>query len=207
MDAIYAKPSGRIGILDHKTSSRIDEEFFEKLETDEQCTSYLYAGEVEAKFYKLPYAGEAMEECIYNVLRKAAPKPPTMVRGGLFSVNRNEESATYEMLMAFMQEHDIDYDSLPEKHKGYVSWLRDVGDEQFYVRKFVRRNKAQLQNAGKRLYLEAMDMLDANLRIYPNLSNSYKCLRCAFRSPCLAKEAGYDWEQMIRDNYTRTRDR
>src|SRR5215472_11644363 len=66
MDAIYVKPNGKIGILDHKTSSRIDEEFFIKLETDEQCTSYLYAGEVEAKFYNLPYAGEPMEEVIYN---------------------------------------------------------------------------------------------------------------------------------------------
>ena len=207
MDAIYVKPNGKIGILDHKTSSRIDEEFFIKLETDEQCTSYLYAGEVEAKFYNLPYAGEPMEEVIYNVLRKAAPKEPTMVRGGLFSVNRNEESATYEMLSAFMQEHGIVYDELPEKHKGYIAWLRDVGDEQFYVRKLVRRNKAQLRNAGFRLYLESMDMLDDKLRIYPNLSNSYKCLRCAFRAPCLAKEAGYDYEDMIRNNYTRTRDR
>jgi len=209
MDAIWAKPNGKIGILDHKTSSRIDEEFFEKLESDEQCTSYLYAGEVEAKYYDLPYAGEPMEEVIYNVLRKAYPKPPTMVRGGLFSVNRNEESATFEMLVEWMQQQDppLTYDELPDKHKGYYSYLRDVGDEQFFIRKLVRRNRHQLQNAGYRLYLEAMDMLDPSLRIYPNLSNSYKCLRCVFRQPCLAKEAGYDWEQLIRDNYTRTKDR
>jgi len=209
MDAIWAKPNGKLGILDHKTSSRIDEEFFEKLESDEQCTSYLYAGEVEAKYYDLPYAGEPMEEVIYNVLRKTYPKPPTMVRGGLFSVNRNEESATFEMLQDWMASQDppLTYDELPEKHQGYYSYLRDVGDEQFYIRKLVRRNRHQLQNAGYRLYLEAMDMLDPSLRIYPNLSNSYKCLRCAFRQPCLAKESGYDWEQLIRDNYTRTRDR
>jgi len=130
-----------------------------------------------------------------------------MVRGGLFSVDRQNESATYTMLMEYMQEHGISYDELPEKHKGYVAWLRDIGDEQFFIRKLVRRNRHQLQNAGYRLYLEALDMLDPNLRIYPNLSNSYKCLRCAFRTPCLAKEAGYDWEQIINDNYTRTRDR
>ena len=207
MDAIWAKPNGKLGVIDHKTATRIDEETFEKLETDEQVTSYLYAAEVEAKYYGLPYAGEAMEECIFNVLRKAYPKPPTLVRGGLFSVNRTEESCTYDMLMEFMQENEILYEDLPEKHQGYVSWLRDVGVEQFYIRKLVRRNRHQLQNAGYRLYLEAMDMLDSSLRIYPNLSNSYKCLRCAFRQPCLAKEAGYDWEQLIRDNYTRTKDR
>jgi hypothetical protein len=207
MDAIWRKPNGKHGVMDHKTSSRMDEDFFEKLETDEQVTSYMYAAEIEAKYYDLPYAGQAMEEVIYNVLRKAYPRPPTMVRGGLFSVDRQNESPTYEMLMAFIEENGIDVESLPEKHKGYVAYLRDIGDEQFFVRKLVRRNRHQLANAGYRLYLEALDMLDPNLRIYPNISNNYQCLRCAFRAPCMAKESGADWEQMLRDNYTRTRDR
>ena len=102
MDAIWAKPNGKLGVIDHKTSSRIDEDFFRKLETDEQVTSYLYAAQVEAKYYGLPYAGQEMEECVYNVLRKTYPKPPTMVRGGLFSVDRNNESTTWEMLEEFM---------------------------------------------------------------------------------------------------------
>jgi len=207
MDVVWEKPSGKLGIMDHKTSSRIDEDFFEKLETDEQVTSYMHAAEVEAKYYNLPYAGEAMEECIYNVLRKVYPREPTMVRGGLFSVNRNEESPTYEMLMAFIEENGIDVESLDEKHKNYIAYVRDVGDDQFFIRKLVRRNRHQLANAGYRLYLEALDMLDPELRIYPNLRNDYQCLRCAFRAPCLAKEDGGDFEQLIRDNYTRTRDR
>ncbi|HEX8762902.1 MAG TPA: PD-(D/E)XK nuclease family protein [Candidatus Saccharimonadales bacterium] len=207
MDAITEKPNGKIGIIDHKTSSRIDEDFFEKLETDEQCTSYMYAAEVEAKYYGLPYAGQAMEEVIYNVLRKAYPKPPTMVRGGLFSVDRQNESPTYEMLMAFIEENGIDIESLSEKHQGYISYIRDVGEEQFFIRKLVRRNRHQLQNAGYRMYLEALDMLDPGLRIYPNLRNDFQCLRCAFRAPCIAKEDGGDWEQMLRDNYIMAKDR
>ena len=207
MDGIWQKPSGKLGVIDHKTSSRIDEDFFEKLETDEQVTSYMHAAEVEAKYYNLPYAGEAMEECIYNVLRKAFVKPPTMVRNGLFSVNRNEESTTYELLMAFIEENGIDVQSLDEKHTNYIEYVREVGDDQFFIRKLVRRNRHQLAQAGYRLYLESMDMLDSNLRIYPNLRNDFQCLRCAFRAPCLAKEDGGDWQQLIADNYTRTRDR
>lgn len=207
MDGIWAKPSGKLGVIDHKTSSRIDEEFFEKLETDEQVTSYMHAAEVEAKYYNLPYAGEAMEEVIYNVLRKTYPKPPTVVRGGLFSVDRQNESPTYEMLMAFIEENNIDTEALPEKHQNYIEYVREQGNEQFFIRKLVRRNRHQLQNAGYRLYLEAMDMLNPDLRIYPNLRNDFQCLRCAFRAPCLAKEDGGDWRQMIQDNYTTTRDR
>jgi hypothetical protein len=207
MDGIWAKPSGKLGVIDHKTSSRIDESFYEKLETDEQVTSYLYAAEVEAKYYGLPYAGQPMEECIYNVLRKTYPKPPTVVRGGLFSIDRQNESTTYDMLMDWMQKNEIEYDSLPLQHQAYVSYVRDAGVEQYFIRKHVRRNRHQLVNAGYRLYQEAMDMLDPELRIYPNLRNDYSCLRCAFRAPCLAREDGSDWEQLIRDNYVRQRDR
>lgn len=197
-------------VLTHNTSSRIDEDFFEKLDTDEQCTSYLYAAEVEAQYYGLPYAGQAMEEVIYNVLRKTFPQPPTVVRGGLFSVDRQNESCTYEMLMEFCKDNGIDLatdERVTEKHQNYVAWLRDVGDEQFIIRKQVRRNRHQLRSAGYRMYLEALDMLDPNIRIYPSLRNDFQCLRCAFRAPCLAKEDGGDWQQMIDDNYSRNRDR
>src|SRR5262245_21899896 len=204
MDAIWSKPNGKLGVIDHKTSSRIDEDFFEKLETDEQVTSYLYAAQVEAKYYGLPYAGQEMEECIYNVMRKTYPKPPTLLKTGLVSVNRAEESPTFEMLQQFMAENFIEFDSLPEKHQEYYRYVQEAGDEMFFVRKLVRRNRHQLRNAGYRAYLEAMDMLDPNLRIYPNLSNDYRCLRCAFRAPCLAKEDGSDWEALLADNYTRT---
>jgi hypothetical protein len=207
MDAIWAKPNGKLGVIDHKTSSRIDEDFFEKLETDEQVTSYLYAAEVEAKYYGLSYAGQAMEECIYNVMRKAYPKPPTIVRGGLFSVDRQNESCTYNMLMEWMQENSVEWETLSPTQQAYANHLADLGDEQFIIRKHVRRNRHQLANAGYRLYQEAMDMLNPNLQIYPNLSNDFKCLRCQFRAPCLAREDGSDWEQMIRDNYTHQRDR
>ena len=207
MDAIWVKPNGKLGIIDHKTSSRIDEDFFEKLDTDEQCTSYLFAAEVEAKYYDLPYAGQPIEEVTYNVLRKTYPKPPTIVRGGLFSIDRANESCTYEMLMEWITQNQINVDDLPLQHQTYISYLRDIGDEQYFIRKHVRRNRHQLANASYRLYQEAMDMLDPNLRIYPNLRNDYSCLRCAFRAPCLAREDGSDWEQLIRDNYVRQRDR
>jgi len=207
MDAIWTKPNGKLGIIDHKTSSRIDEDFFEKLETDEQCTSYLLAAETEAKYYDLPYAGQPIEEVTYNVLRKTYPKPPTIVRGGLFSIDRTNESCTYDMLVEWMQENSLNVEDLPAQHQGYVSYLRDIGDEQFFIRKHVRRNRHQLANASYRLYQEAMDMLDPHLRIYPNLRNDYACLRCSFRAPCLAKEDGGDYEQLIRDNYVRQRDR
>lgn len=202
----------RLGIVDHKSAARIDEDLHIKLETDEQCTTYLWAAQIEAQYYDLPHKGEPLEEVLYNVLRKAYPKPPTLLKDGYsFSVNRQSESTTYDMLMAYI-------DSLGEKTKWlwpsgfspnqteYIKYLKDVGDEQFIIRKHVKRNQHQLRNVGYRIYLEALDMLN-DPRIYPNLRNDYTCINCQFRAPCLAKMDGSDWEQLINDNYVVTRDR
>jgi hypothetical protein len=204
MDEIYAKPNGRLGILENKTAQRWGEEELRKLETDEQCTNYLYCAEIEAKYYDLPNAGEPMEEITYNVLRKAYPKPPTQLKNGRFSTDRQNESTTYELLTAFINYHlPPNVFPLTERESNYVSYIRDVGDEQFIVRKNVLRNRHQLENNGKRLYMEAMDMLNPEVRIYPNISNSYQCLNCQFRGPCIAKEDGGDWKFLIEENYAR----
>lgn len=205
MDGVWIKPNGKLGIIDHKTAEKVGEEYFLKLDTDEQCTSYLWAGEIEAQYYDLPHKGEPLEEVVFNVLRKAYPKPPTEVRGGMFSVDRTKESCTYDILMEWIRTN-IPGVALSEKQQGYVDWLKEVGDEQFIIRKLVRRNRHQLRNAGYRMYLEALDML-GEPRIYPNIRNDFQCINCAFRAPCLAKEDGSDWQQLIRDNYSVNKDR
>lgn len=209
MDAIGLKPNGKMVVLDHKTADKMEdsETLNLKLEGDEQVTTYLWAAEIEAKYYGLPHAGQPMEELIYNMLRKAYPKPPTIVRGGLFSVDRKNESTTYELIREWMNDTDTMYSDLPEKHQNYIDWLREMGDEQFFVRKLVRRNRHQLANAGFRIYLEALDMLDPELRIYPNLRKTWECLNCQFRPPCLAIETGEDDAYLISENYSHTRDR
>jgi hypothetical protein len=121
-------------------------------------------------------------------------------------MDRQKESTTAELLEKWIAGH-MPGIPLNEKQQAYLNYLREIGDENFIIRKPVRRNRHQLRNAGYRLYLETLDMLDPNLRIYPNISNSFKCLNCAFRAPCMAKEDGSDWEQLINDNYTVNKDR
>jgi hypothetical protein len=195
----------KLGIIDYKTAAKIDENYFEKLESDEQCTNYLYALEVEANYYDLPHKGKPIEEVLFVALRKTFPKPPTLLKNGMFSVDRTKESTTIEMLEDFIRIF-LPGVRLDQKQQAYVDYVRESGEEQFIIRKQVRRNRHQIANAGMRLYLESIDML-GNPSIYPNITNDWKCLRCQFRAPCLAKEDGGDHEQLIRDNYTTTKDR
>lgn len=197
--------NGRLGIIDHKTAAKVGEDYFLKLENDEQCTNYLYAAQVEAAYYDLPHKGQPLEDIIYNVMRKAYPKNPTELQNGSFSVARETESTTYDILTNWIS-RNMPGVPLNLKQQAYVAYLKEVGDEQFIIRRNVRRNKHQILNAGYRVYLEALDML-SNPSIYPNISNDWLCLNCQLRGPCLAKEDGGDWEQMIKDNYTSNKNR
>jgi hypothetical protein len=206
MDGITTRPDNdRLSIIDHKTAASIGEDYFTKLETDEQCTNYLACAQIEAKYYNMPHAGKSFEEVTYNVLRKAYPKQPTELASGMFSVDRTKESTTYPILKKWIAQH-LPGVALSEKQQAYVDYVRDQGDEQFIIRKHVRRNQVQLGMAMQRLYLEALDMLQQP-RIYPNISNDFRCLNCQFRAPCLAEEDGGDVEQLIRDNYYSNKDR
>lgn len=197
--------NNKMGIIDYKTAAKIEESYFDKLETDEQCTSYLWALEVEANYYDLPHKGYPIEEVLYDALRKSYPKPPTELKNGMFSVSRTDESTTYDILQAWIKIH-MPGIPLSEKQQSYVDWLKDQGDEQFIIRRPVRRNRHQIASAGERIYLEALDML-SEPRIYPNLTNDWLCRNCVFRAPCLAAEDGGDVTQLIEDNYTSARDR
>lgn len=202
---IMDNETGRFGILDHKTTSRMDEDYPKFLELDEQCTTYLWAGESEAKLYDLEY--QQLGFVIYQQLFKAFPKPPTITSHGLPSINRQTESTTAEMFEKCIRENNLSIIfEADAKLQAYYSWLIERGDKIFVDRKTVRRNKAQKDSCGRRLYYEALDMLN-DPSLYPNPTRDYRCINCAFRTPCIAAEDGSDWQSMLEDGYEPNWDR
>lgn len=192
--------SGLYGILEHKSAVDIGEGYFDKLDKDEQCTRYLWAGQQEAELHDLVY--KKLSFVIYNAIRKNYPRPPTPLNSGLFSIDRSKESTTYELLMQYIQERNIGLVvANDEKRQAYIEYVREAGDEQFIERRLVPRNKFEMIACGERMWMEAQDMLTPSLNIYPNPTGDWACLKCAFRGPCIARDDGSDWEQMLRDNY------
>jgi hypothetical protein len=193
--------NGQYGILEHKTAQEIGEGYFDKLDKDEQCTRYMWAGEYEADLYDLPY--KHLSFVHYNGIRKAYPRTPTELKSGMFSIDRTKESTTYALLQQFIKERPFVQMAIrdDEKAQAYIEYVREKGDEQFVQRKTVYRNRAEIKSCGERVYMEAMDMLQPDLRIYPNPTGDHACLRCPFRGPCIARDDGSDWQQMLADNY------
>jgi hypothetical protein len=203
---IQMRETGLYGILEHKSAVDIGEGYFDKLDKDEQCTRYLWAGQREAEDHDLDY--KKLSFVLYNAIRKSYPKPPTQLKSGLFSIDRTNESTTYDMLQSFIAEHNLGIVvANDEKRQQYIQWVLEKGDEQFVERRLVTRNQHEIRSCGERVYMEAMDMLDPGLRIYPNPTGDWACLRCPFRGPCIAKDDGSDWKMMLKHNYQENRGR
>lgn len=206
MDMIQQEQEfGRYGILDHKSASRIDEDYFRHLELDEQCTSYLSFGELEAKIHNLEY--KHLEFITYQAILKGYPKPPTITSRGLPSLDRQNETTTAELFAKCIKENGFQpiYD-VDSKMQAYYTWLLEQGDDRYILRTDTWRTQVQRKNAMTRLYYEAQDMLN-NPVLYPNPSKNYSCLNCRFRVPCIQAETGDDYMQTLADGYIPNWDR
>lgn len=204
--------TGRYGIMDHKTAAKADnEQYIRKLEKDEQCTSYMWAAEREAELYDLEY--KQIDFVLYNTLWKGFPRPPVITSAtknfpqGRPSIDRNMMTTPglwYEAVKERGLEWWIESD---EKAQAYAQYLIDAGDSMFVRRDMVRRNRYEIESCGSRILDEVHDMLAPDIRVYPNPTSDFRCLGCAFRLPCIAKDDGSDWEQMLEDGYEPNYDR
>ena len=199
---IQDRKTGRYGIMDHKTSSyHDDEDFFTKLELDEQVTRYMWAAQLEAEQQDLPY--KKIDYVLYNVLFKGYPKPPTILKNDLPSVNRQTESTTLEMFKECVLGHPLrtEWFTRNDKAQAYYQYLADNGSRRFTRRELVKRNDYELVACGERVLAECRDMLSPDLRVYPNATGEWYCIRCPFRGPCIATNDGSDVSFMLDVSY------
>lgn len=201
---IQENDEGQYGILDHKTTSRLDEDYFRHLDLDEQASTYLWSGEREAEMFDLEY--DELEFIVFEGILKHYPQPPKLLKSGLPSIDRNHPT-TAVLFEKFIQEHNLKivFDGDP-KMQAYYEYLLQRGEETFISRVSTRRNRTARRNTGIRIFYEAIDML-SNPRLYPNPRKDFSCLNCVFRGPCIAVESGYDWLSMIEDGYVTNFDR
>jgi hypothetical protein len=75
----------------------------------------------------------------------------------------------------------------------------DDGGEMFR-RTRIPRTRAALDDLGRRLATEALEMLEADLPLYPSPTPEH-CTACEFRAPCLAMNEGTDAEAILTTTY------
>lgn len=197
---------GRYGIMDHKTTAKLSDDYFRHLELDEQSTSYLGFGQLEARIHGLEF--KDLEFITYQALLKSYPKPPTPLQNGTPSLARTTETTTAKLFEQYIENNGLGpWFEIDKKAQNYYDWLIEIGDERFIKRTDTWRNKMQRHNAMIRLHAEARDMLDPNMVAYPNPSKNFMCLNCIFRTPCIQAETGDDYLLTLEDGYIPNWDR
>lgn len=194
--------TGKFGVTDYKTAGVFDESIDSKLETDPQCSTYIWATQQEDAEWS------DVDNVLYQVLRKVYPSPPTVLTSGLPSVARSTESTTAALFEQYIRERDLlAWFEGNQKAQAYYTWLLELGDANFIQRKYAYRNPAEVKATGEHIKMVAREMVDINTQIYPRYTGDYNCTRCAFRVPCISMQDGSDYQAIIDDGYERNKDR
>ncbi len=184
LDGIVEDPTGRYWILEHKTTGQMGR--IDWLDVDTQVGSYAWAIQKQL--------GINIAGIIYSQALKSAPSPPDKLvkanKGRNFSVNKQQRT-TYELYMKTMEKNGV----TPEYYGEFLQFLKEK-ENPFFRRIQVHRNQASLDFVGRNIYMEASEMLDPDLNIYPNPSY-FNCNGCRFREPCIAQQNGYDHQFIL----------
>jgi hypothetical protein len=190
LDMLAKDEHGRYWVVDWKTTSRMLNEGKEEsfLELDDQISSYVWALKT---YYNIPVAG-----FVYVEIKKAYPQPPEeltrLYKGRKYSTNKQ-----------FLTTHQIALDTFLRKdaeafqaglYDDYLEWLRNEGPR-FHQRHQIHKNDYEIQQIGKNIYLEALDIIRDPL-VYPT-PGRFSCPSCLFRQPCLGVNQGEDYEYTL----------
>jgi hypothetical protein len=162
----------------------------EYLQLDDQITSYCWG----FRELGIPVAG-----FIYVEIKKAFPQEPEPNKrqreGRWFSVNK-QQTTSYEVYRRTVSENDvIAYES--GLYNEFLDWLKENSGDDSYVRRHeVIRNDEELDNAGLYIFQEAAEICNNTLPNFPS-PGRFACTGCAFRTPCVAKNRGEDYQYAL----------
>lgn len=199
IDMLAIDENGRYWVFDWKTAARLSgqeegDSSDEYIVLDDQITSYLWA---------LWTLGLDVAGFVHHETKKAFPIEPepnkTQRKGCWFSVNK-QQNTSYELYVKTVSENDpTGY--ADGSYDDFLEWLKNSGPR-FYSRKQVARSREELANAGRNIMLEALEMTNPKIRIYPS-PGRFACSFCAFRQPCIGMNRDEEIEYMLRTNFER----
>lgn len=174
----------RVWILDWKTAARVDHEVLLYLELDDQVGSYPWA---------MRELGIQVAGFIYHQQKKGFPAAPAENKhrrlGRLYSTNKSQDT-DYETYLNHVLKHD--YKAYTDGcYDEFLDFLKEQG-VRFYNRAEVHKSQEELNEIGRNIYLEAKDMVNSELPMYPSMGKM-SCSSCAYSQPCIGKNQGHDY--------------
>ena len=191
IDLLAQDDRGHYWVIDWKTAAQIRDDD-EHLQLDDQVGSYVWA----LKKLGLPVRG-----FVYHEQRKAFPEPPKRNKyrrlGRQYSVSFSQ-ATDYDIFLKTVQENDAEAYA-EGLYDDFLTFLKDEGMI-FYKRHQIHKSQPELDSIEYNIGLEALDMIDEGLRVYPS-AGRFGCTFCAFRQPCLEKNAQGDYQYALDTMY------
>jgi hypothetical protein len=190
-DRVGIDEHGRIVVIDYKTAAKQFDPG--RLELDPQVSSYIWSA-------RLVY-GDAVEGASWQQHIKAVPDPPEVLKNGSLSKNK-QQYTTARMYEKTCIEY---YGKVPSEYQEIINHfasLETPDADRFVRREVIYRNEVFAANEEGYIFNEIDDMIDPNLRLYPNPTRDCTW-DCDFRSVCLAMNDGSDYEYMLESEYQR----
>lgn len=195
IDLLAEDQHGSYWIVDWKTAARLargdasGQDKDEFLDLDDQIGSYVMA--LRRKL------GLNVRGFVYVELKKAFPSQPNRNKqprlGRMYSVSKSQ-AVDYDLYLKTVQEGDKEaYEA--GLYDEFLTYLKEEGVN-FHGRYQMHKTDEELEEIERNLFAEASDMVNQNLRIYPN-AGRFNCGFCAFRQPCLEKNRQGDYQYML----------
>ena len=189
LDGVAIDEHGRLWVKEYKSAKAFRLYHYD---TDDQITAYCWA--LQSIFPEYEVAGVC-----YQQHKKTFPKPPKILKSsGKVSTAANQ-GTTYALYQKVLKDVYGSWDMFPAENKAYLNKLATEETEDYdnYIRRdWIYRNPHQLAAQGEKILLEAEDILNPNLALYPNPGKD-----CAFMCPleaaCVAMDDGSDWESLL----------
>lgn len=196
IDAIFEGVDGRYWVVDWKTAAQLAGDRDEFLLIDDQITRYCWA---------LWSMGIRIAGFIYHEQKKGFPEEPEPMQrrrlGCLYSVSKSQNT-NYDLYLRTIQENDLGaYEA--GYYDEFLEWLKENGGV-FHQRYVVHRNETELMQAARNIYMEAVEMINPSLPIYPN-AGRFGCNTCAFRQPCIGQNQGEDFQYTLSTMFDKRR--
>ena len=187
LDRVAVDSYGRLWVVEYKTTKQFQVYHFD---VDDQISSYVWAANC---IYQKPIAG-----VIYMQFRKKLPQYPRILATGKLSVNKEQNTTAVMYRQAILDIYG-DIKKAPDENVRFLNTLVGLETEdadQFIRRDYVERNQHQVQAQGVKILMEAEDMVNPKLPLYPNPTRDCGW-QCGLQSACIAMDDGSDFEGLL----------
>ena len=187
MDKVIIDENGGLWIVDYKFYKQFRSAH---LDTDTQVSAYSWGA---STLYDTPIQG-----FIYHQFRKAYPRHPKVLTNGKISTDKSQNTSHRLYREALINMYGA-VEKAPIQNRKYLNFQAEIesADRDLYIKRDkTLRNPHQIAAEGAKILMEAEEMINPNLALYPNPTGDCSW-DCDPRDVCLMMDDGSDWEPTL----------